>query len=205
MRKKTVPQLPSPGSALVRSPPDALAHHEPGRPAAPAPGASDCEWRPCDAELPVVMDALESLAGSLELRDRSSAAGLHWHLDASDIGLWVDITAVATDSGTSVGLQIRPAGGSFADSPWWHGDSYFWGEIVFGAAMILALFLVTGDLWVLAFIGLMTSAFFVSVLLLLVVIPEHRRALAQRAWTDRWRRDFWPALEARLHQRALYR
>lgn len=205
MRRKTVPLLPSPGSALVRPAAAALAWREPGGPAPPAPGDPDCEWRPCDAELPVVMDALESLAASLELRDRSSAAGLHWHLDASDIGIWVDITVVATDGGTTVGLQIRPANGSFAASPWWHNDSYFWGELVFGAAMLLAMFVVTGDLWVLAFIGLMTSAFFVGVLLLLVVIPEHRRALAQRAWTDRWRRDFWPALAARLQQRALYR
>ncbi|WAS97905.1 hypothetical protein [Nannocystis punicea] len=207
MRRKTVPLLPVPGLALPELETTALACHEPLLPVAPVPGDPDCEWRPCDADLPVVMDALESLSKSLELHDRSTGATLHWHHDASDLGLWVDVTAVASEGHTRVGLRIRPAGGSFAGAapPGWFSDATFCAQVALAACLLLALFLVSGDLWVLAFLGLVSSGFTLSFMLGLVVIPERRRALAQQAWTASWRRDFWPALEARLRQRALYR
>ncbi len=173
-------------------------------PAPPRPGDPDSEWRTWDADLPATTAAIKAFSRGLELQDRSSDTQLHWHHDATDLELWVDITAVPRAGGSEVGIRIRPAGRP--PGRWLIGNGLLYVAAVAAAILGVALLLVPGgDIQVLLLIALIDLVFMLSLVFPLVVIPARRLARAQVEWARRWRVSFWAGLEARLAQRALYR
>lgn len=173
-------------------------------PAPPVPGDPDSEWRTRDADLPAVTAAIKTLLRGLELQDRSSASQLHWHHDAADLELWIDITAIPRAGGTEVGIRIRPAGRP--PGRWLVGNGLLYAAAATAAVLLGALLLVgSGDIQVLLLIALIDLVFMLSLVFPLVVIPARRLARAQVEWARNWRLSFWAGLEARLDRRALYR
>lgn len=152
--------------------------------------------------------AIKTLLRGLELQDRSSASQLHWHHDAADLELWIDITAIPGAGGTEVGIRIRPAGRPPGRPPgrWLVGNGLLYAAAATAAVLLGALLLVgSGDIQVLLLIALIDLVFMLSLVFPLVVIPARRLARAQVEWARNWRLSFWAGLEARLDRRALYR
>lgn len=174
----------------------------------PAPRDLGDEVRRWEADLPAVTAAIATLTRPLELCDRSTATRPRWYAHSPDLELAIDIIAEPTGAATEVSLAISPAGvdGTRPGARGGLRNLVVYGAAVVAAILVLALCVIgSGDVWVLILIGLIDLVFTVSLVLGLFVIPARRLALEQEAWARAWRRSFWAALEARLHQHALYR